>query len=211
MKWLAALVLGLSFIAGFAWIGAFQSEDQQIVSISRGGRDPAAIRKVYDFSGLDGSELSEASKKRLISGFEVTREGENIGLRLGHFVISSASGQKVFACDHYDRVILSFEGEGVAVNGDKPAMEIEGPCSTDQDVNRISPLWIPVARLSGETLDNSEPDRSDVKLRFSRVSEEWPAHWVLVKVKLRNQQDEEVTIEQTELRELLDRPVVISR
>jgi hypothetical protein len=31
------------------------------------GRDPAAIRQVYDFSRLSGAELSQAMKKRLLS------------------------------------------------------------------------------------------------------------------------------------------------
>lgn len=214
-------LLIVSFAMGYAWIWKTQDRNQMVYLTPKSSRVPAAIRKVYDFSALDGSALNKASKQRLIAGFEVMREAESVGVRLGHFVVADAKGDKVFACDLYTRVLLSFEGEGVATNGDKPVMEIEGACAPDQDINRISPLWIPVARIMGSPVADGEfsmaeetnPASEGIRIRFRHVSDQWPQQWALAKVKLLHEKtgnaEDEVTIEQEELRSMMDRPVVI--
>lgn len=214
MKWFVGiLILGISFIGGFAWILHSHRAHDTIALSPRSARDPAAIRKVYDFSELDGSALTQASKQRLIAGFEVTREADEIGVRLGHFVVAGLDGSKVFACERYDRVVLTFEGEGVAVSGDKPSMEVEGNCEPDQDINRISPLWIPVARITASpVLDGDyqlENSRGPIRVKFDNVSDQWPPQWVLTKLTLRNASHEEVTVESQELRNMIERPIVL--
>jgi hypothetical protein len=214
MKWyIGGIILGVSFIGVLTWMLANHVPAQDVAMNGRSARTPAAIRKVYDFSDLDGSALSQASKQRLISGFEVTRDNDEIGVRLGHFVVAGQNGEKVFACERYDRVVLSFEGEGVAVNGDKPKMEVEGQCEPDQDINRISPLWIPVARITAATLEDGEQmyenRSSGVRVKFANVSDQWPPQWVLTSIRLTNAGQEQVTIDNAELREMVQRPVVL--
>lgn len=213
-KWfIGGLILGISFAAGFTYIIRTHEPTGEVAVLTRSTRTPAAIRKVYDFSELDGNALNQASKQRLMAGFEVMRDNEDIGVRLGHFVVAGRDGEKVFACDRYDRVMLSFEGEGVATNGDKPQMEVESQCEPDQDVNRISPLWIPVARITGGTVRDGEQvygNRGrDVRVKFANVSDQWPPQWVLTSIRLKNAGHEELTIESGELRKMMDRPVVL--
>ena len=51
-------------------------------------RDPAAVRQVYDFSNLSGSDLTVAMKKRLLAGSAVIREKQSLGIELGHFALA---------------------------------------------------------------------------------------------------------------------------
>ncbi len=179
-------------------------------------RDPAAIRRVYDFSQLDGSALDQASKQRLISGAKIRKDAEEIGIELGHFVLKGMNGQKTFACQKYSHIVLQFEGDGSASNGEKPTMEVEGSCEiSTADVNSISPLWIPVAKILGEPVADGEFDFRDghpIKVRFANVFQEWPAEWRLRGIKLINQEDpsKEVSIVDKEIRQFMDHPFIVN-
>lgn len=178
----------------------------------RAARDPAAIRKTYDFSDLDGSALSAASKQRIIAGYSIKHEADSVGISLGNFVVRGADGQKEFACRRYQKIILSFAGEGMAVAGEKPIMEVEGHCFVSEDINMISALWVPVNRILGEAVADGEFDfweQNAVRIRFANVSDQWPLQWALTKVKLSNDNNEEVTIEESDLQAMLDRPLVL--
>ncbi len=175
-------------------------------------RDPAAIRKVYDFSELDGSALSAASKQRIIAGYSVKQEADSLGISLGNFVVRGTSGEKEFACRRYQKITLAFSGEGVANAGEKPMMEVEGQCSVSEDINMIAALWVPVGRILSEPVADGEFDfweQNSVRIRFANVSDQWPKQWALVKVKLSNENNEEVTIEESDLHQMLDRPLVL--
>lgn len=177
-------------------------------------RDPAAIKKVYDFSHLEGSALSFASKQRLLNGAKVVHDQRDIGVELGHFVIKGAEGQKEFACQHYSRVILQFEGEGVAVGGEPPKMEVEGACEISPDINAIAALWIPVSRIVGEPVADSEFDFREghvARVKFANVSDQWPMLWQLRSVKLVDPTGVhgEVSVQSSELREILKKPFLV--
>jgi hypothetical protein len=179
-------------------------------------RDPAAIRRVYDFSQLDGSALDQASKQRLVSGAKVRHESEETGVELGHFVVKGSDGQKAFACQQYSEIVLQFEGDGSASNGQKPTMEVEGGCEiSSTDVNAIAPLWIPTAKIMGEPVADGEFDFRDghaIKVRFSNVTQEWPSLWRLTGVKLIDQADpsKEVDINDKDIHQFADKPVIVS-
>ncbi|MES2965157.1 MAG: hypothetical protein V4760_14825, partial [Bdellovibrionota bacterium] len=141
-----ALVFGV-VMGRSSWDGAvFLSHTSSLMK----NRNPAAIRKDLDFSKLSGDELITASQKRLVTAARVILEKETVGVELGHFVTRDANGDRQLACDFYDRMRLRFEAEGVASSGEKPELEIEGPCRTSSDITRIEPLWIPVQRILGE-------------------------------------------------------------
>lgn len=211
--WLAIAGFGVFFIFGILIAqNSRHYTREQVAAGAKIARDPAAIRKVYDFSNLDGNALSNASKQRIISGFEARRNGDNIGISLGHFVVKGPNGEKQFACRKYNRVLLSFEGEGMAVGGEKPAMQIEGACQEAEDINQISPLNVPVARILDQPVGDAEFDFREgepVRVRFSNVADQWPTTWALVSVKLMNDASEEVSIERQEIRTLTERPVVL--
>jgi hypothetical protein len=214
-KW-GSVGLILFLAAAFGWWVSWSSKggspDQFVDMGFSGSRDPAAIRKSYDFSELDGLALSQATKQRLIAGARVLKEEAQIGIELGHFVVKGEGGEKTFACNKYSTVILQFEGDGMAVAGDKPSMEVEGACEISADINRISPLWIPVAKILGEPVAEGEFDFRDpnpIKVRFANVSDQWPNAWVLKSVQLKSDSGEGVSLEGSELRKMIEKPMIL--
>lgn len=203
------------FVIGFSivWIGSDKFHPMPLANNDKKAtRDPAAIRKNYDFSELDGSALSAASKQRIIAGYNVRHEADSLGISLGNFVVRGANGEKEFACRRYQKITMAFSGEGVANAGEKPVMEVEGHCSVSEDINMIAALWVPVGRILGEPVGDGEFDfweQNSVRIRFVNVVDQWPQQWALVKVKLSNDNNEEVVIEESDLHEMLDRPLVL--
>lgn len=218
MKILKGIVGVLCFFALGYYI---HTQSHEIVSLGtyagpqRIARDPAAIKRVYDFSHLDGTALKYASQQRLLDGVRVLQDGsKNLGVELGHFVIKGPNGEKEFACQRYDRVTLSFRGDGIAVAGELPTMEVEGACEIAEDINAIAAIWIPVSRILGEPVADGEFDFRDeqkVRIQFTHVSDSWPTTWQLYSVRLQDLDgaQPEMNIEPTEIRELSRRPILI--
>ena len=214
-----------AFIAAFAAVGYFVAMNPKNMKAngkppiafnpSNVSRDPAAIRKNYDFSGLAGDALSQASKQRLISGAAIHKSNGDLGVGLGDFVISSADGQKAFACQKYGTVELVFEGDGSAVNGEKPEMAVEGACEVSADINSIAPLWIPISKIMGEPVADGEFDFREghpVRIRFANVSGAWPTAWRLKGMRMIDPKHpgEEVKVSDDDLANLMDRPLILS-
>ncbi|PIS10889.1 MAG: hypothetical protein COT73_06990 [Bdellovibrio sp. CG10_big_fil_rev_8_21_14_0_10_47_8] len=210
---------GLFLFFGFGLFISFSSSEFPMeistVPTPRASRDPASIKKVYDFSSLGGSALDFATKQRLLEGARVVREKNDVGVELGHFVIRGSSGQKEFACQTYSQIVLSFEGEGVAVAGEHPSMEVEGACEISSDINRIAAVWIPVSRILGEPVADGEFDYREghpAKLKFSNVSDQWPTLWQLKSVRLTDPSGKvaDVIVQAQDLKELVGKPFLVN-
>ena len=131
----ASIIMAAATLAGSYVIGTNIAKYQTV-------RDPAAIRQVYDFTHLHGSILDSAVKERLVSGLEIYKDQQGLGIGLGHFAFSTGSGEKVLGCRAYKKITFEFEAEGVAVNGEKPTMKVEGQCQYSSDLTKINPIWI---------------------------------------------------------------------
>jgi len=178
-------------------------------------RDPAAIRRTYDFSMLNGSALESATKSRILSGAKIVRGNSEVGVELGHFVVRGEDGQKTLACQRYSKLVLTFEGDGSAVNGELPRMEVEGSCEASTDINSISPLMIPVAKILGEPVGDGEfnfRENKPLSIRFANVMDQWPTSWHLKSVRLYDAQKstDQVIISAEEMKGLSARPVIIN-
>ena len=110
-------------------------------------RNPAALKRVFDYSSFEGQPLKVRSCKRLIDDAQIVAKEGAVGVGLGHFVTKGDDGRGALACEFYGRVTMKFEGEGIMEGGEKPTMTIEAPCSVSADLNRIDPIWIPFADL----------------------------------------------------------------
>lgn len=199
----------LVFFAFFAAGYAHLSFHQERFTIAR---DPAAVRQVYDFSHLRGDALSSAMKERLVAGLEVVRDGDRMGLSIGHFTFVNGAGEKTLACREFGRMRLSFEAEGVVVNGERPSMEVEGDCRFSDDLAKIHPLYLPVARILGEKPADGEfqfREGPQVAVRFANLSDEWPRKWILTGVSLTGPK-EKLFIGRNELRRLVGHPVLLA-
>jgi hypothetical protein len=149
-------------------------------------RTPAAVQKNLDLSSLRGADLRIASRNRLLSEARLLADKDNknlVGIQLGHFITASNDGIKQFACQSYQRVRLVFEADGVATDGEVPQMTIEGPCQMSEDVNYMSPLWIPQAQLLSQRPHDFEIEYEENDMRtnfaFNRMGSEWPSTWIL--------------------------------
>ncbi len=217
MKALYAIaIIGFFFVGGFFISRSSRPLPMQMASneMPSPRRDPAAIKRVYDFSQLEGSALDFATKQRLLEGAKIIRDKTDVGVELGHFVIKDSGGQKVFACQHYSRVVLSFQGEGMAVGGELPKMEVEGNCEISPDINSIAAVWIPVSRILGEPVADGEFDFREghpAKLKFANVSDQWPKTWQLKTVRLIDStgKNSEVSIDSAELKKILHEPFLL--
>lgn len=213
---IGAACAALGAIAGFG--AALVSWDGTVAVHFRGSpgaRAPAAIRRIFDFSHLDGGALRLASQRRLVTDARVILADAEIGLELGHFVTKSEDGTRLFACEYFDRIDLSFEAEGIAASGEKPTMKIEAPCEMSEDLNRIAPIWIPFARLAEEDpvdMDISYSDTSATRLRFENMPGAWPRTWVLAEIRIYSARFEgrEIAISREEMRQIVDRLLRIS-
>lgn len=177
-------------------------------------RDPAAVRQVYDFSSLTGSELTHAMKKRLLNGANVIRVQESLGIELGHFALAKLTGEKILACQEFARVTLRFEADGIAVSGERPVMEVEGACEFSADMTKINPVLIPVDKVLAEKPGDGEiqyREGKGVTLRFHGVPEEWPTRWLLTSVRLSNPNEQkELLVDANEVSQILGRPMMVN-
>lgn len=198
----------------FSWNSSQFPNSVFIVDWPKATRDPAAIKKVYDFSHLQGSALAYATKQRLLEGAKAIRQDQDISVELGHFVIRGETGEKEFACQRFSKVVMSFEGEGVATAGSLPQMEVEGQCEISNDINTMAAVWIPVSRILGEPATDWEFDFREgrpTKLKFLNVSENWPRIWRLKSVQLIDPTGVygEVSIPSQEVNDMLSKPFIL--
>jgi len=177
-------------------------------------RDPAAIRKDYDFSSLVDTELNVAQKHRLVNGVYVAKESDYTSISLGHFVLRSSENTKEFACERYDTVQLVFEGQGIAVNGENSMMEVEGKCEVSTtDLSQTVGLKIPLKKITTDKPVNGEilfGETSSTKFKFANLSDSWPKSWYLKEIKLKNSKTgNELPVSESELREIKRRPIIV--
>ena len=218
-QFLAPFVFALAILGGFfVATTSFRGLIYVHSDYFNNGRNPAAIRRSFDFSHLEGSALQLASRRRLVTDAQVVlAESGMVGVELGHFLTRDDSGRQVFACEFYDRVSMRFEAEGVADGGEKPGMVVEGPCSVPlaEDLNRMAPIYIPVARIMGMPAADSEaltfPDIAGVQYKFSSVGTQWPRHWILQGIRLFNQHEptRDISIGAAEMRKISSKAISI--
>jgi hypothetical protein len=169
------------------------------------GRDPAAIRRAYDVSHLDGLALSKKINERLVGDSRILKRDDAIGLELGQFATLSGQNKRL-ACAIYDRVQMVFQGEGEASNSRPPEMLVEGYCRTSKkDVLFMEPIWIPVTQILASPATSNDLtfyDDEPVSLKFSHINGEWPRRWVLNSIRLYHseQENQEVIVDREEIR-----------
>jgi hypothetical protein len=211
------IFVGAAMLAAYfgssSWNGTVYVSNGMYTS-EENARTPAAIRKVFDFSHLEGTALTSALQNRLLSDVKVMSQEGQVGIELGHFVTHNEAGDKVFACQYYNRVELSFVADGVIEGGERPTMVVEGPCSFSANINRIDAIWIPVAKILAEQPGNMEltfNDSTPVNLRFRNVGVVWPKNWSLFSIRMFDQEKtgHEITVGEGEMRRLFSRLIPI--
>lgn len=193
------------FVIGYAVIS--MNSKRFVVS-----RDPAAVRQIYDFSHLRGNALEIAIKERMVSGLEVFKDDGGVGVGLGHFAFTNAAGERTLGCREYGKITMVFEAEGTVVNGERPKMEVEGACEFSEDLAKMNPLTIPVARILGERPADGEfqfREGKEVSVRFTNLSDEWPRKWVLTAVRVGGGKSD-ISVNRSELSKILGHSVLVN-
>ncbi len=178
------------------------------------GRNPAAIKKVFDFSHLEGSALKMASYKRLIADATIVEAPNSLGLELGHFVVKGKNNRRQFACDVYNKLELIFESADMSVSGAPSIMKVEANCEANEDINRIKTVWIPMEKILKEKEGDTELqilDKGKLLLSFSNIGDRWPRAWTLSKIRMYNEEDfnKILQINRKEMHEILSRPLTL--
>ncbi len=179
-------------------------------------RTPAAIDKarIFDVSYLEGGALRSASAKQLLHA-EVLVSQNEIGVALGHFVAKSPSGDRRLLCDIYDQVELSFEADGMAINGERPRLIATGPCTASENLNKMNPIHIPFRDIlsqkpgDGEYTFGSTPDHF---FKAMNIGSQWPDQWILLEVKLINKSNPAtfMQLDRKEVYSFSSKPVVLN-
>ena len=195
-------------IAAFVCVAVLSSQRQfGVVYIDmEDGRGPAAIRRVYDVSALEGKAFSRKVNEQLIGEAHVLKQGARLGLELGQFV-TEVKGKKLLACSVYDRIEMVFQSDGEASAGELPLMSVEGKCrNSGEKVMWMKPIWIPTDELLSRSPSHTAAmdffDGEPVSLRFENVGDQWPQRWILTKVSLYDDQNtgQTITIERNAIR-----------
>lgn len=198
------ITLGIFVILGWQVVSTVDSslagERAAQIQYGENWRNPAAIRKNLDFSRLSGPALKKASHRRLTEDIRLVLNDERFGIELGHFVVQGAHGEKEFACEFYDRVQLQFAAQGVAINGKIPQLIVEGNCRISKDINRMTPLWLPIDELKEmppRNLTSYYFEKEQVFVSVENIDSSWPKHWELKTIRVFNQVkiDREVAVD----------------
>lgn len=149
------------------------------------GRKPAAVRKEMDFSHLEGSALKLASQDRLLSDAIFKKTESNLEVQLGHFLTKDDRGGKVFACQYYDRVELSFKAVGLANAGISPKLKLDAKCKIGLDIGKMASIKIPTQTLLKKQPQDFKFEISNSEsIEFYDLVAPWPTQWELESAKL---------------------------
>lgn len=175
-------------------------------------RDPAAIRQTYDFTNLKGSALDFALKQRVLGDLEIVKTADNFGVSFGHFAFSTSDGQKFLGCEYYDKVVVVFESEGTAVNGEKATMEISTPCKYSENLSKIKAGLIPIKQIMAEMPQDGEMSfqgEIPVSVKYQNLADAWPTQWNMITVRMEAPQFVFI-IDRNEISKIMGQPLLIS-
>ena len=199
----------------FTYQISINSWDQQVffyTSDSQENRKPASIRKRFDLSNMEGTQLMNQSQERLLATAKILMNQENVGIELGHFVAKNHLGHKDFACKAFNKITLVFKAGDMLVSGAPPEMTVSGPCNYGKNNSRISALWIPMADILKQKTGNRRLEMikgSNVAIEFSNMGDEWPRVWGLASVQLSksNKPGKEIFIDEQRISEITKKPL----
>lgn len=204
IKFINCIPFLIAFVVGFICVNYSKIQSE--------GRLPAAVRQYYDYTNLKGSALEVALKERLVTHLEIVKKDQDVGLKLGHFAFRNQNAQDTLGCSEYQKVLLEFESDDMAVSGEKPRMEVQGVCKASADGTMIETIWIPYSKILAEKPSDGDfqfLEKYESTLKFENVSDVWPKKWHLIGVRLSNLKREFV-VDRNEVHKILGHPYIIS-
>lgn len=181
-------------------------------------RVPASIprQKVFDFSRLESTDLDRAARHAMMNGLHAVMKNNNYGVSIGHFIMKDDRGQSLQACEYFGKLEITFEAQGIAVNGERPSLKVEGPCLGSESLARTQPLWIPVGEIRNQKPGDIEVNfqgQKEVTITTKNIPHAaWPSHWVLSQLKLVHSEGthREISVSRKDVYELSRVPLILS-
>lgn len=171
--------------------------------------------RVFDIADLPEKEFYKAFKLALVQGLQLQKENQGIGLFWGQFLVRNSSGSKVYACERYPQFEITLQAEGVAYSGEVPTLDIQGPCLSSDDGQKILPFLIPLKQLHKSLREQAhykvpmQNERGDYfTISAKNLYNEWPQYWNVVGVKLANE-TENLSMDGYEIISLLDQVLTL--
>lgn len=151
---------------------------------------PNPLRKVASEDGTrintnTNSDLNRdpsAFKYETLRGVAIEKTSQEVGLKLGLFLVNNNTGNKVPVCDLYPFIDLVFAAEGIAFSGETPQMIVRGPCVVSTDQKNIEALPIPFHEILSSPPQKYEfhsllRGQGKVQIYFRNVVGFWPTKW----------------------------------
>ena len=192
----------LSLILGFLYSFnlAYQSFDSdtfadvdQILLKSR--RSLATIKKDLGINGFTDHLLISTSPLKSLSLAQLIKTENHFQLSLGQFSLKNKHGELSFACQVFDKVIISYESKVSEKNtSDKSpqSMIIEMSCKiADNDILHLMPIKISPGQILKEPVGDGTfqfSEKVDYSIQFRNIEDEWAKQWVLKSAAIRNAQ-----------------------
>jgi hypothetical protein len=156
-------------------------------------RGPAAVKSIKDYSALDGGSLSKTAHAQLLADAHMDREDGYLGVKLGQILVKTESGARDFACAAggrpgvYDRIQLTFMGEGITEGDSPPKMIVDAKCRSTFALERLDAVWIPMAdivSLPPKNQDLRSRGEEPTFIKLEHMPSAWPETWSLYEVRL---------------------------
>lgn len=176
-------------------------------------RNPAAIRKSYDYTTLQEEDIQKNIKDQLLQEAQLKKGPAGYSIAFGQFQFQMANGYTANTCEQYKKVILTFVGDGMATSGEVPQMQVEGDCISDpQSEQKTTQIEISVESLAkSKPNDGDYSFTSNTRLNLSNMGEAWPTAWSLQSIQFVDPTGvyADIKISNQEINQYFQKPVVM--
>lgn len=210
-----ALLLGCSLYS--YWL---TNKDFQWIVPYMDDRFPAAIRESQNLEDVVEKPM-RVFKREVVASSILIRTHEGLKtFSMGQFPVKTQSAQgENLICLEYPYMLLTFSGEGAAINGRKPQVMVSAPCKVDsKNKDYMTNVPLPFGELERRPAENQEYKMDDtdspVDVRVQNVvGGSWPKSWQLEAVEFHRdpnyQLTDKVIITSEELRQQLGEPIYV--
>ena len=120
-------------------------------------------------------------EEALMQKIQVANTGEQSNVR---FPLVNESGDNI--CEKYDQITISFAAEGMAVNGDRPVIDLDLDCKLLGKKDYVD-FAVPNQQKSKRKPSSVKIDEHAISISFHHVTWVWPDTWALAEVEYKSE------------------------
>lgn len=187
-KRMVTLIVLIAFLT-FGFLLVFYSWDGKIyVSLGKGKYSRGLAEEGESDSSviaLSKEDLGKKGANQLFSKSKTNRTGLFLKFYLGNFIISDKTqGKRLFVCQLYDYVELTFKGLDSEVSKNTGGMVFKAPCLMEEE-EFIGPFYFPLSDvlsqsdLQSNKMEFTLPDKNTL-VRFHTMAPAMNNNWLLI-------------------------------